>query len=55
MRARGSEVGARRVVRQRRVVNREVDRIEAETVNAAIQPEPRDIEQSVLHGGRCEG
>jgi hypothetical protein len=44
--------GAQRgVVPQLLVVEVEVDRVEAEPVDPAIQPEPRDVEQLVLHLG----
>jgi hypothetical protein len=39
----------RRVVGQRRVVHREVDRVEAEAVDAALQPEAGGIDQRRLH------
>jgi hypothetical protein len=43
--------GAARVVAQLLVVEVEVDRVEAEPVDPAIQPEARDGQQFVLHLG----
>jgi len=38
-----------RIIAQLRVVHREVDRIDAETVDPSIQPEARDVQQRILH------
>ena len=43
----GSQV--RRIVGQGRVVHREIQRVAAEPVHAPIQPEPRGVQQRVLH------
>ncbi len=42
-------MGDRRIVGQRRVVHREIERVEPEAVDPARLPKARDIEQRVLH------
>src|SRR3546814_16177396 len=41
--------GRGRVVAQQRVVHRMVDRVDAEAVHAAVQPEAYDVEHALLH------
>ena len=50
----GAPAGAEhrgRIVAQLGVVHREVDRVEPEAVDAALEPESGDVEQRVLHPG----
>src|SRR3546814_20137309 len=42
-------VGRGRIVAQRGVRQREVDRVESEAIDAAIEPEPRYIKLCLLH------
>src|SRR3546814_8046082 len=41
--------GRGRVVAQQRVAHRMVDRVDAEAVHAAVQPEAYDVEHALLH------
>src|SRR3546814_4917929 len=42
-------VGRGRIVAQRGVAHREVDRVELEAIDAAFAPEPSDLKQCLLH------
>ena len=48
-RARAVGRGGGRIIGERRIMHREVDRIEPEPVHTAIEPEPCGIEQFLLH------